>query len=621
MTSAHQPPAGVDLGREPDFRLGGLLVSPSAASVRAGAATQRVEPRVMQVLVVLARHAGRTVTRDQLIDACWGGRIVGDDAVSRVIAQVRRLGRIQDPPPFVLDTVPKVGFRLIPAEAADTCAKRDGPGGEIVLAVLPFDNLTQDPQAGHIADGVSEEILQTLAKREGLKVIGRTSSFQFRGTEKVAHEVARQLGATHILDGAVRLSGSRVRISAHIESCATQTTLWSDQREQDRSELFALQAEIAMAAAAALSHALSVGAPSRPIDPEAYDLYLRARISTDRWSGGSDADLLERAVARAADFAGAWASLALTRAIQGQEKKPPEITAPLLEQARIAADRALSLDPDIGIAHLANALRQPSCGAFEERDAHLALALKGSPQDPWILFHAAQAAQSRGRLNEALAYSTRAREIEPYWPQGIVQLASILEDTGHGDQADALFDSARARWPNIDYVVLGALYRAAYARRWDRAEDLMESIRRLGPHGETTSRALRWVGQLRQGGPAGAVDFVERARKRLAQTGDVSLNIGLLCRDGQADAAFDLMERASFAHLFEPTGRFLFGDLSPPALFFAYGKTMRSDPRFVRLCAKLGLARYWLNTGNWPDCVEETAPFYDFKAECQRAVN
>lgn len=116
MTSAAEPSAAVDLAREPDFPLGGLSISPSACRVRGPGLDRRVEPRIMEVLLVLTRSGGATVTRDQLIDACWGGRIVSDDAVSRAIAQVRSLARGVEPAPFVLETIPKVGFRLTVAE-------------------------------------------------------------------------------------------------------------------------------------------------------------------------------------------------------------------------------------------------------------------------------------------------------------------------------------------------------------------------------------------------------------------------------------------------------------------------------------------------------------------------
>src|SRR5690606_29511610 len=113
-------PKKVELAQEPDFRLGGLTVRPSACRVSAGPREARAEPRVMEVLVLLSRAAGRTVSREELIGACWEGRAVSDDAVTRVIAKVRSLAALVDPPAFRLETVPKVGFRLVAGDAART---------------------------------------------------------------------------------------------------------------------------------------------------------------------------------------------------------------------------------------------------------------------------------------------------------------------------------------------------------------------------------------------------------------------------------------------------------------------------------------------------------------------
>jgi adenylate cyclase len=153
---------------------------------------------------------------------------------------------------------------------------------EPLLAVLAFDNLSGDPELAYFSDGVSEEILDTVARSSGLRVIGRASSFQFRGADKAAAKVAGALKATHTLDGSVRRSGPHVRIAARLVDCASETTVWSDRYDRDLTDIFALQDEIAVAVAAALKTTLARASPPTPIEPEVFDLFLRAQARTLR---------------------------------------------------------------------------------------------------------------------------------------------------------------------------------------------------------------------------------------------------------------------------------------------------------------------------------------------------
>ena len=177
-----EPSPAIDLAREADFQLGGLTVSPSACSTRGPAGERRVERKVMEVLLALTRRIGATVSRDQLIDACWGGRIVSDDAVNRAIAQVRNLARGFDPPPFVLETIPKVGFRLIPS---------DGPAAPSVPRTEAATNLPSltGSLIGRLEDADAVERL--LAAARLVTIVGGGGV----GKTRLGAEVARrQLG-------------------------------------------------------------------------------------------------------------------------------------------------------------------------------------------------------------------------------------------------------------------------------------------------------------------------------------------------------------------------------------------------------------------------------------------
>jgi TolB-like protein len=303
---------GTALAREPDFRLGPLEVRPSRREMICGEDRVLVEPQVMRLLIVLVRHRGDVVSREELIDGCWDGRVVGDDAINACIAKARRAGEATGA--YRIETIPRVGYRL---HADAVLAAPPAPqGDEVLLAVLPFENLSDDPQLSYFSDGVSEEILQTLAQRTDLKLIGRSSSFQLRGRDKSIANVMRQLNATHVLDGAVRRSGDRTRISAQLIDCATQTAAWADRFEAEQSDIFALQDQVATAVAQAMRCALAPAVRSGAVDPVAYDLYLRGNTPPSEMSTAYRAEiaLLEEAVDRAPTFADAWASLGFLRA-------------------------------------------------------------------------------------------------------------------------------------------------------------------------------------------------------------------------------------------------------------------------------------------------------------------
>jgi TolB-like protein len=259
--------ARIRLADEGRLRLGALTIEPALRRVaHDGGGAEIVEPRVMQVLVALTRAEGRILSRDELLRSCWHGVVVGEDAITRVMGRLRRLVGGIGQGAFKLETVTKVGYRLVssggPGEAGRGVATTLAAATrEPRLAVLAFDNLCDGDDMAWFSNGVSEEILQTVASGVALKVIGRGSSFQFRGAEKSASHVAAALNVTHLLDGSVRRSGPTVRISAQLIECAGQTTLWSDRFDRELSDFLAVQDEIAGAVAAALA---MVFAPRQP---------------------------------------------------------------------------------------------------------------------------------------------------------------------------------------------------------------------------------------------------------------------------------------------------------------------------------------------------------------------
>jgi adenylate cyclase len=607
-------PAGVsaaELANLTEFSLGELRVRPSTREACCGAQTVLLEPRVMQVLVALARRRGAVVSRTDLVTECWGGRAVGDDAINRCIQALRRLAAAHGG--FSIHTVARVGYRL-------------DAQGEVapVLAVLAFDNLSGDPEMIWFSDGLSVEILHAVARGSDVRVIGQGSSFQFRGADKAARRVAAELGATHLLDGSVRRAGARLRISAHLVDGTSGFTLWSMTFERDLTDVFAVQDEIAGAVAAALKLAFASARPASRLDPAVYDLYLRARSPPGALAGALDEaeqarslELLERVTAAAPSFAPAWAELAMRRVVclrRFDRDHFPDLT---IATAEAAAETALRLDPGLGLPHQALSYLAPFA-AYAEREALHRRALAVAPHHPEVLNLAGQFLAEVGRLAEALELARRAAELDPlYWPAAQWR-AGLLGALGRHDEARVLWDAALAHWPEVEALAGEAIADAANAGEWVRLDALIDASRRRGHVGARFEAFARAQRNRQTPRPEALQAHRDRVAVRFARDGRITLNdLTRLHALGAADEAFDYVERASFAHMFEAGGALRAGPWAPAVIFVAANRAVIADRRFVRLCVKLGLVAYWVETDRWPDCADAPGLTYDFRAECR----
>jgi TolB-like protein len=620
MTGDPQP-RPIDLAHEPSFEMSGIEVRPATLEVLSKGRRTLLEPRIMQVLVALARRRGEVVSRDELIELCWGGRIVGEDAIGRCISKLRKLGQAQGG--FTIDAVPRVGVRLDPIESAAPAS-----AAEVRLAVLPFDNLSGDAAITYLSDGLSEEILQTVAKRGGIKVIGRSSSFQLRGPDKAAHRVAEALKATHLLDGSVRLSGGHVRVLAHLIECGGQTTLWSDRYDRGLADALALQDEIAEAVATALAYKLGRPRAAGEVDPVAYDLYLRARASGSGdvvgsapadWLEPYDVRLLEQATDRAPGFARAWAALALGRAIEAQSTTSIASFEADRDGAIRAAETALGIDPNCGEAYGALDLLEPLCGRYVEREALVDRAVSVAPDDPIVLHQASVLKSGLGRLHEAYALSAHAREMDPLSSHATFWSAYLMYQVGLRDAALAAWDRGRRRWPRHEGMTGVALYYAACAGDWARVDRLADCLRSEGPWPPRVFENLVAAEALRDPGPDVRARVVRMGRAQLQHLGTVRFEyLGFACLIGLTEEAYGLAAEASFEHLFAAGPQSTRTDMSLHPLFDIQNTALRDDVRFIELCGRVGLCDYWLKTDRWPDCAAEVP--YDFRAKCARGA-
>jgi TolB-like protein len=366
----------VDLARESDFFIDTLRICPSHRQVVAGGEQGTIQPRVMQVLVALARAKGAVLSREDLIETCWNGITVGDDAINRCIAKVRQIADFGGGSHFEIETIPRVGYRLktavsvvatetVTSEPQEPTEATAAPHQKPSLAVLPFSNFSQHPEQDYFAEGMMEEIVTALSRIRSIFVIGSGSSRSFKGRPIDVSEAARQLGVRYILEGSIRKSGLRIRISVKLTDAIQGAQIWAERFERTLDDVFALQDEVALSIAGVVEPTLyaveSRHVARRPVDSlGCYELYLQAaalRTSLHKGEVLKAIELLDRALELDPGFAPALGQAASCHSlvVLNNWSDDPEWHR---RQGVTMAERAISAGSDDAavLAQAANAL-------------------------------------------------------------------------------------------------------------------------------------------------------------------------------------------------------------------------------------------------------------------------
>jgi adenylate cyclase len=497
---------------------------------------------------------------------------------------------------------------------------------EPVLAVLPFDNESDEAEMDYFSDGVADEIILTLLRQSNIKVIGRTSAFQFRDDRK--KEAAAALRATHVLDGSVRCSGQKLRVGVQLIDATSGMALWSERFDGDRSDAFALEDDIALRVASSLRRSLTQGDRATPINPAAHELYLRARQT---WLLMSDVEedqaavLLERCVALAPEFAPGWATLASVRALLLPRDRDV-IGEPAHDAALEAAERALALDPDCASGFAALALLKPAFADHGEKIRLTNEALKRTPNDASLHVARATWLYSVGRLKEAAKALEVASLLDPLGPAVEGLRASLMTARGDVDTAAEIMAAAWARWPDSAFMwyMMWATY--CVAGRVEEAAALAApgAPPKMGVVERDIAVLRNYITMLRLSEPERR-SACELMLTQLARAeGPLPLSSVIFAAGfGCADRAFDVIEHAlDEGRSLKPDNHDGFGMAraqAPLQLFVATGgEPVWKHERFAPLAARLGLAEYWIESNKWPDCSAHVD--YDFKEACHEAA-
>ena len=287
------------------------------------------------------------------------------------------------------------------------------------IAVLPFENLSDDKSNAYFAEGIQDEILTRLSKIADLKVISRTSTERFKSAPSDLREIAQKLGVSNILEGSVQKSGDAVRVTVQLIQAANDSHLWAETYDRKLSDVFGVESEIAQKIASSLEAKLT-GREKETIasvgtrNPEAYEYYLRGLAQRNR-SNEADTrqriDAYGRAVELDPNFADAWAMLAIEQAIVFRS---PEQSEELGENVRRAAETALRLAPDSALAHQAMGLYYGYCRDDDQAGLEqLEIARERAPNDGAILSALGIFQRARGKVDEALATMKKAADLDP----------------------------------------------------------------------------------------------------------------------------------------------------------------------------------------------------------------
>ena len=308
------------------YQFEGYTLDTNRCLLRSADREIELRPKSFEVLRYLVENADRLITKEELIKAIWPHVVVTDDSLTQCVSEARQA--IGDGSQIIIKTVPRRGYRFTAPVSALGVGWRPATGATSAplpheepplghrpsIAVLPFDNLSGDPQQDYFSDGIVEEIITALTRTSWLLVIARNSSFTYKGRAVDVKQVGRELGVHYVLEGSLRKSANRVRITCQLIDAANGMHIWADRYDGSLEDIFDLQdqvtANLVSAIARQLQRAAIERARRKPTENlSSYDYFLRGMASFHQWNAEASNDALRhfnKAIALDPEFATAY---------------------------------------------------------------------------------------------------------------------------------------------------------------------------------------------------------------------------------------------------------------------------------------------------------------------------
>lgn len=666
-------PNRIDLAREAPFVLGAARVRPAIGDVLLAGQRVRLQPRVMQVLVALARAGGEAISRDDLVTSCWGGTVVGEDAINRCIQRLRRLER-EAPGAFTIETLPRIGYRLLAADSPDrpqastpalsmsfsakgsmlAGVSRTKPASGSAAAVGRFRRLAQFwALAGVLvllaaaAGGVwiwRERVASAPASPRmafspfvALEPDGASRDFSVRLSDQVVGVLKDNVVGLSLVDqpaagaaketelrltGTVSRDGADWRVRTSLEDAQRGVTLWAGEFERPPSKDSMLQLEVAGAAAEVVDdaiYALQEKAARR--DPRVLALFLQGEAAFKNpalMNGGEPRRLLEEAVARAPDFVTARALLSTALVTEGRTGLLSDRKL-LLQRARLEAETAIRSNPAAaGPAYdtLYQLARMQADDLAAAEDILIEASAK-APRFPYLYMRRCRFLTEVGLAREALPYCQRALALRPLSAPLGFRYAEALYAAGSPELATRAIEKTASIHPEhpgtrrlqFELAALSGPPNAASALLRQPSQPEICNCMPSTPEG---IQAMELFLVARKSGTPLDADTALAALNAAVHHGQLHpryLVFGAAAL-GTVDASFEALARIP--------GPSLQGD--PGYLFEGPAAPLWRDPRIWPMAARAGYVKYWRTRGVWPDfCSDPTLP-YDCRVEAARVA-
>ncbi len=544
-----------------------------------------LEPKAVKALIFLIEHRGRLIEKRELLDAVWHDTFVTENAMTKVIAKLRKTLDDGIKEAKYIETVPTRGYRFI-AQVEE----KDGPErGKAInsLAVLPFANVSADPDVEYLSDGITESTINSLSRLPELRVMARSTTFRYKGREVEPQEIGLELGVRAVVTGRVLQLGDRLIIGAELVNVADGSQLWGEHYNRKLSDIFEAQEEIAREISDKLRLRLSgeqrqLLAKRYTDDTEAYKLYLKGTYYSSKWTEEGwkkGIEHFKQAIDRDPNYALAYAGLSNTYVrlgLQGgmlQKDAYPKAKAAALKAVKIddtlaeahaslgfvkqlydwdwsgaksELQRAIEINPNYAEGHYIYCYHFVHMGQFDEASAEIKRAEELDPLSVEYMVAAADVYKDARRYDQAIEQCRRALEMDRNYGEAYLFLGQAYEYKGMYEEAIAEYQKAAGLIGNIPEIAASLGHAYAVSGKRDEAQKVIADLKELSNR--------RYV--------------------------DPSLIAVIYAGLGENDQAFHWLEKA-----YEDRSGFLVHAKVEPIF-----DDLRSDPRFTDLLRRVGLA-------------------------------